>query len=292
MYPSRPGNAQYAPVQNSYDLADAHRTPSPYGKHAPAPYAAYAPYNYEPMSTPLKPMYLAQEHSVRESTIEQVQRLETVDQALKRRIRILRLVSRVLATGLSIAAFVPIAMTTAKFLTTKDVLREAPAPGGTTVLRGPWAKESKTWPTHMYLGIAVTSLVCNLGTMVGYVFGGVRGANIMAAAEGYFSMSVILGNLIVWIIAAAVYRKEKGLDGKNNDLWGWACSESAKIIQDAFQDEVPFDRYCNIQSGAWYAGLLQVAAMFLSGVVYLLTLRRVMAKKKLRRTRSELNGMQ
>lgn len=67
--------------------------------------------------------------------------------------------------------------------------------------------------------------------------------------------------------------------GRHDDLWGWTCSPAAKAIQSVFKDDVPFDKYCNIQSAGWYAGLIQVGAMVLSGVIFALAWRRRGVKK-------------
>ena len=57
----------------------------------------------------------------------------------------------------------------------------------------------------------------------------------------------MLGNLVVWSVAAAMYRNEKDKDGKNSDLWGWTCSAGAKAIQKEFVGEIDFDRFCDVQ---------------------------------------------
>lgn len=86
--------------------------------------------------------------------------------------------------------------------------------------------------------------------------------------------------MVVWAVAAGMYRAEKDKGGKSDDLWGWTCSPAASSIQKEFADEVDFDRYCNVQSAGWFVGLAQVAAGVLTVVIYLLVLRRRGSKRR------------
>lgn len=86
----------------------------------------------------------------------------------------------------------------------------------------------------------------NFATVFAYRFG-IEKANVASYITSTFSWIVILGNLIVWSVAAGVYRNEKDKGGKSDDLWGWTCSAGARAIQKEFVGEVDFDRFCNIQ---------------------------------------------
>jgi hypothetical protein len=204
-------------------------------------------------------------------------------QALKYRIRMLRLISRILATIISIAVLVPISLTLAKFLQTQNIYKEVNG-----VKRTAWSKTTKTWPTYMYFSIAASSFVLNFSSLIGY-FRSVKTANLLSTMATWFSAIVLAANIIVWAVAAAIYRYEKGVVndlGKHDDLWGWTCSGAAKAIQETFH-EVPFDRYCNIQSAGWYAGLIQIGAMVLSAIIFALAWRRMKVKKQVRRSMSD-----
>jgi hypothetical protein len=92
--------------------------------------------------------------------------------------------------------------------------------------------------------------------MFAYKFG-VEKANKAATVATTFTWVVMLGNLIVWCVAASLYRTEKDKDGKSNDLWGWTCSPLAREIQKEFAVEVDFDKFCNVQvslSSRWCRG--------------------------------------
>jgi hypothetical protein len=167
---------------------------------------------------------------------------------LERRISQLRLVSRIVSTILAFAVFIPLAMTVHKFLSTKNIFRLAPDPKNpdTLVRRTAWAKDSKAWPTYMYFVIATVSLVLNLSVLVAYRFS-TKAQNIASKMNTLVSGLILLGNLTLWVVTVAIYRHEKDLDGKSNDLWGWTCSGPAKALQKTFEKEVQFDTYCNVQ---------------------------------------------
>lgn len=105
----------------------------------------------------------------------------------------------------------------------------------------------------------------------------------------FFNVFIAVANLVVWIVAAGIYKYEKEVteNGKHNDLWGWTCSAAADAIQHAFVDEVPFDKFCTVQAASWYAGLVQVGAMVLSVIIFLMTGRRRTTKGAVKRRTGE-----
>lgn len=90
------------------------------------------------------------------------------------------------------------------------------------------------------------SVLLHFTIIISYWFS-VQHANAAATVTNVFSWVVMIGNLVVWSVAAGLYRGEKDKDGKSNDLWGWTCSAAAHQIQDIFQDQVDFNNYCNVQ---------------------------------------------
>jgi hypothetical protein len=98
----------------------------------------------------------------------------------------------------------------------------------------------------MYFLIAGISVLLNVVIMFAYKLG-VEKANKAATVATTFTWVVMLGNLIVWCVAASLYRTEKDKGGKSNDLWGWTCSPLAREIQKEFAVEVDFDKFCNVQ---------------------------------------------
>lgn len=93
----------------------------------------------------------------------------------------------------------------------------------------------------------------------------------------------MLGNLVVWVVAAAVYRNEKDKHGKSNDLWGWTCSPAAQLIQKDFAGEVDFNTYCSVQSASWYVGLARTGAALLTVIIYVMVFKRRESKRKVQR---------
>ena len=158
----------------------------------------------------------------------------------------LKVASRTVATILSIGSLIPVALTLHKFESTKDIFRDVRQSNGTTTNRNLWAKDNKLWPTLMYTAVAAISVLLNAIVMISY-FGSVRRANTAAKVATTFSWIIITGNLGVWIAAAAIYRQQKNLNGKPNDLWGWSCSSGAQQIQKVFKDQINFSNYCTTQ---------------------------------------------
>lgn len=147
---------------------------------------------------------------------QEIDVLAADDQRLKKRIRILKLVSRIIALVLSVATLVPLTTTLAKFLTTKDDFFVVNGQERTA-----WAKDSVTWYTYMYFGVAFVSFVFDLAVVVAYCRG-VKKANKIAAVATWWSTTVQVGHVLVWIVGAAIYRYGKEpVDGKFEDLWGW-----------------------------------------------------------------------
>jgi len=194
--------------------------------------------------------------------------LQYEDQALKMRIRGLRLVSRTLTTVLSLGAFVPIALTLKVFLSTRGDFRDAlNTSTGLVTRRNAWSKDSKDWPTYLYFGVSATSLLLNLIIMMAYFYS-VRMANLAATISTVWEWTVILFNFGFWLFGVIIYRLEKDKNGISNDIWGWTCSSGAQDVQEAFKDLIDFEKMCNVQSSSWYIGLIQVGSLIVTVSVY------------------------
>ena len=191
------------------------------------------------------------------------------------------MISRILSFLISLAVLAPITLTLTKFLQTQNTYRDITR-DGKTVSRTAWAHDSKVWPTYSYFAVAAISTLLNLATIFSYKFG-VSRANHVSMVTSLFSWAVMLGNLVVWCVAAAMYRVEKDKGGKSNDLWGWTCSPAARAIQVEFAHEVDFNMYCNVQSASWFVGLAQVAASALTVGIYVLVVSRKGSKRKVQR---------
>jgi hypothetical protein len=137
-------------------------------------------------------------------------------------------------------------MTLIKFLHTQNTYRTVILSSGQPHSRTAWAKDTRAWPTWMYFAVAAVSVLLNFGTLFSYKFG-IEKANTVSYVTSTFSWAIMLGNLVVWSVAAGMYRGEKDFARKSNDLWGWTCSAGARAIQKEFVGEIDFNRFCNVQ---------------------------------------------
>lgn len=194
---------------------------------------------------------------------------------MKARIRKLRIIQRVIAILISIAALVPLAMTLHKYLTTRDDFRDTQSAAGTIVNRNPWSLKNKTWPTYMYFSSAVISLMIHLSVLFGYLLS-VKTSNMLDNIGTWVVSVELAGQFILWVVVTVIYKyqKEKVEAGRHNDLWGWTCSGPAQTLQTAFDDVIEFKKFCDIQSAGWYAGLVQIGAIVLAIVIMVLGWRR------------------
>jgi ABC-type glycerol-3-phosphate transport system permease component len=148
---------------------------------------------------------------------------QATDDRLKYRIRILKLISRVVALILSVTTLAPLAMTLAKFFSTKDTLFVVNGQQRTA-----WAHDSITWYTYMYFGVSLVSFVFNLVIVAAY-WRGIQKANNVASVASWWSTTVLVGHVLVWVVSAALYRYGKEpVNEKFRDLWGW-CVYSTKL---------------------------------------------------------------
>ncbi|OCK84386.1 hypothetical protein K432DRAFT_378600 [Lepidopterella palustris CBS 459.81] len=245
--------------------------------------------------SPLKPILLVNTHKgysqafQADDEIEQIKQFQIEDERLKARIRRLRLVSRILAFIISVAVFVPMTITLHKFLTTKDIYLPVQSPDGTTQMRTAWAKNPKVWPTYVYFGVAATSVLLHFIIILTYTCG-VKRANNAATVANVFTWVVLISNVVVWGVAAGLYRSEKDKDGKSNDLWGWTCSDAADGIQEVFKSHVNFNTLCNSQAVSWYIGLVQVGAALLTIFIYVLVVKRRKTKKIVKESARLMEG--
>ncbi|UPX19547.1 uncharacterized protein EKO05_0009807 [Ascochyta rabiei] len=236
---------------------------------------------------PLKSLHLAAHidyHHDQASSekFEDLQHAQQEDAHIKAHIRRFRILSRTLSFLISIGVLVPITMTLIKFLHTRAIHHDVTRADGTTISRTAWAKDSKAWPTYLYFSTAAVSALLDFSTLFSYRFG-VSKANSASSVASVFSWVTMLGNLVMWCVAAGVYRNEKDKHGKSDDLWGWTCSAGARAIQKEFAGEFDFNRFCDVQSASWYVGLVQVAAGLLTLVGYVLVCRRERSKRRLTR---------
>jgi hypothetical protein len=177
------------------------------------------------------------------SPILDMDRLQAQDRNLKRRIRVLKFASRILAVLLSIATLIPLLMTITKFVNTRNTTYTV---DGQT--RTAWARNTITAYTYSYTAVIATSLVLNAAVLCGYLCkDGIRSANRVSKIATAWTWSVIVVDIVILSISVSVYRYgREPVDGKFRDLWGWTCSSAARELQQVLTS-VDFAYYCGVQ---------------------------------------------
>lgn len=108
--------------------------------------------------------------------------------------------------------------------------------------RGPWPKETKTWPSIVIIVASLVTLIVSLIVLVKYFINFRKGQKSWKLTLARYAVHVW-----AWITIAALYKIEKGLNGVNSDLWSWSCSQQASLLQEAFKDVINFDSLCGLQ---------------------------------------------
>ncbi|KAK5693838.1 hypothetical protein LTR17_024989 [Elasticomyces elasticus] len=210
----------------------------------------------------------------------EVQGLEARDSRLKKEIRILRLVSRIIATVLAGVTLAPLVMTLIKFLETRNTLYTVDGQQRTA-----WAANTQTWYMYLYLGVAAMSFAVNLLVLLSYCCG-VKAANATANATGWWEHLLTGVHLLGWVASVIVYRVGKiPKDGHFQDLWGWTCSPAAEKIQSVVTD-VNFSKYCTLQTSSFYTGAVNVVTTLISVSIYLLMVYRITSRARLNKKTS------
>lgn len=151
-----------------------------------------------------------------EPLVGEYAQLQDSDQRLKQRIRILKFISRVIAFGLSLVTLVPLAMTVAKYLLTKNDYFNVDGKQRTA-----WPAHPITWYTYMYFSVASISFLFNFAILIAY-WRGVKKANSVASAASCWSHLVLVGHVVIWVVSTALYKLSSlPIAGEFRGLWGW-----------------------------------------------------------------------
>lgn len=148
---------------------------------------------------------------------------------LCRYIKLLTLLSTILSTLLSLVMEGAMMYMTYTFYHTRH---HAPAYGDRS---GPWAKNTKLWPTCVLLGASAVTSILNLGMLVVTC--------CKSRKKAVFSMLYNSIHVLLWASVTVAYR----LGRTGNDLWGWSCSDKADAVQDLFKGVVNFEGLCKLQ---------------------------------------------
>lgn len=195
-------------------------------------------------------------------------------QALKRYLRIVQDAAQVCSALFTIIIFGIMVYVNVKFYTTQDTVREG---------RTAWPKDgTKQWPSIMLFAASGITFIMSLVLLFGYWCCWKR-----TSTSWKFTAFRYVVQIMAWICVSVIYRYEKSLHGKDNDLWGWSCSTKAKAIQETFEGVVDFPTLCTAQvcpilddvwphakfekSGSWFLSIAEfvVKIVFAVGHYYI-----------------------
>ncbi|TGO24865.1 hypothetical protein BPAE_0093g00270 [Botrytis paeoniae] len=266
--PSTPGTPQY---NDSYPLTA--RDPSHHYPASPPPNNHYSRLTKEAHLEPDNPVTSTLPTSLLHRD------LMKQDQKLKRRIRILRFISRILITGLTIAIAVEEGRTLLNFLETHNDIRSPP---GSPIPRGPWALQTQLWSAVLLFITCVVTAILGLVSVISYLIS-IKAANSISSMNTKFGIATESIHIATWIAVATAYRVAK--NGK--DLWGWACSPLAEKIQPTFQNVVNFKNVCDRSGVNFKLSIANSGLQVASLGIWILVYKRMKILQWLKRAESE-----
>lgn len=117
-----------------------------------------------------------------------------------------------------------------KFYTTKNHMVNG---------RGPWAEDTKLWPTWLLFAASGVTLVITVASLVMVCCS----KKARKSSLVWLTVAKYAVHIFAWLAVTAFYRMGK----TGSDLWGWSCGDKAAAIQSEFQSQVDFSGLCNIQ---------------------------------------------
>jgi len=201
---------------------------------------------------------------------------EKKDLTLKRRIRILRFVTRSVSLLLNVLVIGVMSYALIKYYLTRNHLIAGNV--------HPWVTPATLWPTYMLLGIATVTFFMNLITLCSYAcgIGAANKVNSGASIIGYIMQGV---HVIVWGVGMGLFRMAK--TGK--DLWGYSCSPLTDQIHAEVESFVDFGKLCTLQGGTWYIAIIETIVYLLTFIVTILMVRRSSYKKKMAKVKESMS---
>jgi len=200
---------------------------------------------------------------------------EKKDLKYKKRIRILRFISRFLSLILNAGMIGILSYALAKYYLTKN-----------KIIQGnvhPWITPATLWPSFMLLGISAVTFLMNLITLCSYICG-INPANKTYSCTSYVVYAMTGLHVVVWGFAIGAFRMGR----TESSLWGFSCSDRADALQPLVQSYLNYGKLCTMQNGAWGVSILEGVTYFLTFVVTIMTFRRASTKKKMAKVRESL----
>lgn len=92
------------------------------------------------------------------------------------------------------------------------------------------------------LSVSGLGLFSNAVVIAAYLFSQ-QAANSASSVATFFSGLNMLAHLIIWAVAAGLFKQQNAQNGIENDLWSWSCSTTADARAETFK-EVNFEFLC------------------------------------------------
>lgn len=92
------------------------------------------------------------------------------------------------------------------------------------------------------ISVSGLGLFSNAVVIAAYLFGQ-QAANSASSVATFFSGLNMVAHLIIWAVAAGLFKQQSARNGIENDLWSWSCSTTADARAETFK-EVDFEFLC------------------------------------------------
>lgn len=155
-------------------------------------------------------------------------------QAVKLKIRLVKVVLRGVNCACSLVVLSLIASTFAIF----NATRHLPERNGLT----PWATSTPKWPQITVLCIACISLAMSLSIMYFYWKGGHKRAAKAAFYATIFAAGGFIFSIAMWGVSIGIMQGSRATQA-SQDLWGWSCKDN-NLRRKLFQDTVNYKLVC------------------------------------------------
>lgn len=76
------------------------------------------------------------------------------------------------------------------------------------------------------LSVSGLGLISNAVVIIAYLRGQ-KAANDASSVASFFSALNMVAHLVIWAVAAGVFKQQNAVNGIENDLWSWSCSTTA-----------------------------------------------------------------
>ncbi|KAI9855981.1 MAG: hypothetical protein M1813_009306 [Trichoglossum hirsutum] len=233
--------------------------------------SAYQPdYKAEPIYTPVNP-------AAEVPYDGEVARMESRDTKLKRQVRILKICQRVASFLLSIVLAVIMALTLAKYFTTRN----------TTVNgQSPWPAKTVLWPTIMLFAISAIAFLLYSGIMISYCLGGIAAANRASTVASFFTVIFGIIRFAAWVVAAVLYQIGAR---SGRDIRSWSCGGSDGLSVDV-QAVVNFNMICKSNTGSFHLTYVSAIIEAFGVVVWIWMTRRYFSRRAMAKARKNQGG--